>query len=207
MTVISESVDRNVEEALCLGYSEYQIARMYNLRVAAIRAIRVQMQQSVSPTRRNQETPLQMSLRLHEDLFRHDLEQESRKYRGESWGEVRGRWQAQNPQVQNLPKLDYAGLEARVLAGFFTPNGVPTPAFWGFISQYVKKSGHAMLDILHDQEIYAPEQLQRALDIDSQLEDMTQEQRIALLRRVTNAVYANAIQDPTSPGADVSDGQ
>jgi hypothetical protein len=108
---------------------------------------------------------------------------------------------------QHLPKLDYAGLEARVMAGFFTTDGRPTPAFWGFISQYVKKSGHTMLDILHDQEIYAPEQLQRALDIDSQIEDMTQEQRIALLRRITNVVYDNAITDPTGPGANVSDGE
>lgn len=111
------------------------------------------------------------------------------------------------PTLNNLPRLDYAGLEARVMAGFFTPNGLPTPAFWGFISQYVKKSGHTMLDILHDKEIYAPEQLERALDIDSQIQDMTQAQRIALLRRLTNAVYSDEFKDPTDPGSDVQDSE
>lgn len=191
MIIISESVDSKVIDALDRGYSEHQVARMFSLRVAAVRRIegeysRKGMRDMFSDTLRRRETPLEVGTRLHRELFKHP-------------GTITGRWQSAD--------MNYAGLEARVMAGFFTPNGVPTPAFWGFISQYVKKSGHAMLDILHDQEIYAPEQLQRALDIDSQLEDMTQEQRIALLRRVTNAVYANAIEDPTHTRSNVQDGE
>lgn len=194
MIIISESVDSKVIDALDRGYSEHQVARMFSLRVAAVRRIegeysRKGMRDMFSDTLRRRETPLEFGRRLHDDIFNTYMRQQQSGLRVE------------------IPKLDYAGLEARVMAGFFTPNGVPTPAFWGFISQYVKKSGHAMLDILHDQEIYAPEQLQRALDIDSQLEDMTQEQLIALLRRVTNAVYANAIEDPTRTRSDVQNGE
>lgn len=172
-------------------YSEYQVARMFGLRVASVRLIRQNYearQRNFTASLRKQETPLEMGLRLHENLYKsHDLEL-ARVHKAVS-------------------DADYAGLEARVMAGFFTPNGVPTPAFWGFISQYVKKSGHTMLDILHDKEIYAPEQLERALDIDSQIQDMTQAQRIALLRRLTNAVYSDEFKDPTDPGSDVQDSE
>lgn len=173
-------------------YSEYQVARMYGLRVASVRLIRqtaLERQCNRTDTLRQQESPLQMGLRLHEDVFNTYLLQQRTGMRVE------------------IPKQDYAGLEGRVMAGFFTPNGLPTPAFWGFISQYVKKSGHTMLDILHDKEIYAPEQLERALDIDSQIQDMTQAQRIALLRRLTNAVYSDEFKDPTDSGSDVQDGE
>jgi hypothetical protein len=64
-----------------------------------------------------------------------------------------------------------------------------------------------MLNILHEQEIYAPEQLERALDIDSLLEDMSPEQLASLLHRVSKKVYQNAIADPNGPGANVSDGE
>lgn len=173
-------------------YSEYQVARMYGLRVASVRLIRqtaLERQCNRTDTLRQQESPLQMGLRLHEDVFNTYLLQQRTGMRVE------------------IPKQDYAGLEGRVMAGFFTPDGLPTPAFWGFISQYVKKSGHTMLDILHDKEIYAPEQLERALDIDSQIQDMTQAQRIALLRRLTNAVYSDEFKDPTDPGSDVQDSE
>lgn len=173
-------------------YSEYQVARMYGLRVASVRLIRqtaLERQCNRTDTLRQQESPLQMGLRLHEDVFNTYLLQQRTGMRVE------------------IPKQDYAGLEARVMAGFFTPNGLPTPAFWGFISQYVKKSGHTMLDILHDKEIYSPEQLERALDIDSQIQDMTQAQRIALLRRLTNAVYSDEFKDPTDSGSDVQDSE
>jgi hypothetical protein len=173
-------------------YSEYQVARMYGLRVASVRLIRqtaLERQCNRTDTLRQQESPLQMGLRLHEDVFNTYLLQQRTGMRVE------------------IPKQDYAGLEGRVMAGFFTPNGLPTPAFWGFISQYVKKSGHTMLDILHDKEIYSPEQLERALDIDSQIQDMTQAQRIALLRRLTNAVYSDEFKDPTDPGSDVQDSE
>lgn len=171
-------------------YSEYQVARMYGLRVASVRLIRqtaLERQCNRTDTLRQQESPLQMGLRLHEDLFKHN-------------GTVTGRCYHTKPK-------DFVGLEGRVMAGFFTPNGLPTPTFWGFISQYVKKSGHTMLDILHDKEIYAPEQLERALDIDSQIQDMTQAQRIALLRRLTNAVYSDEFKDPTDSGSDVQDSE
>jgi len=201
---LTKDMELKVRRAL-LQYSEYQVANMYGLRVGTVRAIKVQMEEErqvplnftpnasqldlyreLTATGRKQETPLEMGLRIHEDLFKHH-------------GTVTGRCQ--------VPDADYAGLEARVLSGFFTPSGRPTPAFWGYLSQYVKKSGHAMLDILHDKEIYAPEQLERALDIDSQLEDMTQEQAIALMRRVAAKVYANAFKDPSGSGADVQDSE
>lgn len=197
-------MELKVRRAL-LQYSEYQVANMYGLRVGTVRAIKVQMEEErqvpinfsasesqldlyreLTATGRKQESPLEMGLRLHEDLFKRH-------------GTVTGR--------SKVPNADYAGLEARVLSGFFTPSGRPTPAFWGYLSQYVKKSGHAMLDILHDKEIYAPEQLERALDIDSQLEDMTQQQAIALMRRVAAKVYANAFKDPSGSGADVQDSE
>lgn len=201
---LTKDMENKVRRAL-LQYSEYQVANMYGLRVATVRAIKVLMEEErqvpinfaasesqldlyreLTATGRKQESPLEMGLRLHEDLFKRH-------------GTVTGR--------SKVPDEDYAGLEARVLSGFFMPSGRPTPAFWGYLSQYVKKSGHAMLDILHDKEIYAPEQLERALDIDSQLEDMTQEQAIALMRRVAAKVYANAFKDPSGSGADVQDSE
>lgn len=201
---LTKDMELKVRRAL-LQYSEYQVANMYGLRVGTVRAIKVQMEEErqvpinfaasesqldlyreLTATGRKQESPLEMGLRLHEDLFKRH-------------GTVTGR--------SKVPDEDYAGLEARVLSGFFMPSGRPTPAFWGYLSQYVKKSGHAMLDILHDKEIYAPEQLERALDIDSQLEDMTQEQAIALMRRVAAKVYANAFKDPSGSGADVQDSE
>lgn len=201
---LTKDMELKVRRAL-LQYSEYQVANMYGLRVGTVRAIKVQMEEErqvpinfsasesqldlyrqLTATGRKQETPLEMGLRIHEDLFKRH-------------GTVTGRCK--------VPDADYAGLEGRVLSGFFTTSGQPTPAFWGYLSQYVKKSGHAMLDILHDKEIYAPEQLERALDIDSQLEDMTQEQAIALMRRVAAKVYANAFKDPSGSGADVQDSE
>lgn len=203
---LTKDMELKVRRAL-LQYSEYQVANMYGLRVGTVRAIKVQMEeerqvpinfsasesqldmlQRLTATGRKQETPLEMGLRLHEDLFKsHNL--------------------ALDKVHKAASDADYVGLEGRVLSGFFTPSGRPTPAFWGYLSQYVKKSGHAMLDILHDKEIFAPEQLERALDIDSQLEDMTQEQAIALMRRVAAKVYANAFKDPSGSGADVQDSE
>lgn len=189
-------------------YSEHQVANMYGLRLSAVREVKMEMHEGIgslhsrrqqdlleeiantvrTSTGRKQETPLEMGLRLHEDLFKsHNL--------------------ALDKVHKAASDADYAGLEARVLSGFFTPAGQPTPAFWGYLSQYVKKSGHTMLDILHDKEIYAPEQLERALDIDSQIDDMTQEQRIALLRRIANAVYSHAFKDPTGTCSDLPDSE
>lgn len=202
MSVLSKELDRKVRMAL-ETYSEWQVARMYNLRIGAVRAVKIDMLAEMTRSEIN----LDLNSLRQQDLF-----QEGFKLNGT----VTGRTPSRAPEglhinprgyEQHLPNLDYAGLEARVMAGFFTPNGQPTPAFWGFISQYVKKSGHTMLDILHDQEIYAPEQLERALDIDSQLEDMTPEQLASLLHRVSKKVYEHAIADPTGPGANVSDGE
>lgn len=195
---LTKDMENKVRRAL-LQYSEYQVANMYGLRVATVRAVKVQMayegQTSIDKLydellapKRKQETPLEMGLRLQEDLFKESNRQLAKAHK-------------------TLSDADYAGLEARVMSGFFTPSGQPTPAFWGYLSQYVKKSGHTMLDILHDKEIYAPEQLERALDIDSQIDDMTQEQRIALLRRIANAVYSHAFKDPTGTGSDLPDSE
>ena len=230
MSVLSKELDRKVRLALA-DYSEWQVARMFNLRIGAVRAVKIDMLAETDPDlnfRRQQD--------LFQDLFKYHgtvtgrvpsrpepqglhINHDVYKYRGKTWNEtvMRGLVQRSMPTpeqsmacsayTKEFPNLDFAGLEAHVLSGFFTPNGQPTPAFWGFISQYVKKSGHVMLDILHDKEIYAPEQLERALDIDSQLEDMTQEQAIALMRRVAAKVYANAFKDPSGSGADVQDSE
>lgn len=207
MSVLSKELDRKVRMAL-ETYSEWQVARMYNLRIGAVRAVKIDMLAEMTRSEIN----LDLNSLRQQDLFREGFKLN---------GTVTGRNPSRAPEglhinprgyEQHLPgyqqvDANYAGLEARVMAGFFTPNGQPTPAFWGFISQYVKKSGHVMLDILHDKEIYAPEQLERALDIDSQLEDMTQEQAIALMRRVAAKVYANAFKDPSGSGADVQDSE
>lgn len=202
MSVLSKELDRKVRMAL-ETYSEWQVARMYNLRIGAVRAVKIDMLAEMTCSEIN----VDLNTLRQRDLFREDFKLQ---------GTVTGRTPSRAPEglhinprgyEQHLPNLDYAGLEARVMAGFFTPSGQPTPAFWGFISQYVKKSGHTMLDILHDQEIYAPEQLERALDIDSQLEDMTPEQLASLLHRVSKKVYEHAIADPTGPSANVSDGE
>lgn len=207
MSVLSKELDRKVRMAL-ETYSEWQVARMYNLRIGAVRAVKIDMLAEMT----HSEINVDLNTLRQRDLFREDFKLH---------GTVTGRTPSRAPErlhsiprryQQHLPgyqqvDANYAGLEAHVMAGFFTPNGQPTPAFWGFISQYVKKSGHTMLDILHDQEIYAPEQLERALDIDSQLEDMTPEQLASLLHRVSKKVYEHAIADPTGPSANVSDGE
>lgn len=218
---LTKDMENKVRRAL-LQYSEYQVANMYGLRVGTVRAIKVQMEEErqvpinfsasesqldlyrkLTATGRKQESPLQMGLRLHEDLYSGSSRTAEVPPTYDQWRDI-----AFGKQDSiTVPKQDYAGLEARVLSGFFTPSGQPTPAFWGYLSQYVKKSGHAMLDILHDKEIYAPEQLERALDIDSQIDDMTQEQRIALLRRIANAVYSHAFKDPTGTGSDLPDSE
>ena len=202
MSVLSKELDRKVRMAL-ETYSEWQVARMYNLRIGAVRAVKIDMLAEMT----RGEINVDLNTMRQRELFREDF-----KLHGTDTGRTPSRAPEGlhiNPRgyEQHVPNLDYAGLEARVMAGFFTPNGQPTPAFWGFISQYVKKSGHTMLDILHDQEIYTPEQLERALDIDSQLEDMTPEQLASLLHRVSKKVYEHAIADPTGPGANVSDGE
>ena len=207
MSVLSKELDRKVRMAL-ETYSEWQVARMYNLRIGAVRAVKIDMLAEMT----RGEINVDLNTMRQRELFREDFKLQ---------GTVTGRIPSRAPEglhinprgyeqhLSGYQKVDanYAGLEARVMAGFFTPNGQPTPAFWGFISQYVKKSGHTMLDILHDQEIYAPEQLERALDIDYQLEDMTPEQLASLLHRVSKKVYEHAIADPTGPSANVSDGK
>jgi len=207
MSVLSKELDRKVRMAL-ETYSEWQVARMYNLRIGAVRAVKIDMLAEMT----RGEINVDLNTLRQRDLFKEDFKLH---------GTVTGRTPSRAPEELHInPRgyeqhlagyqqvdANYAGLEARVMAGFFTPNGQPTPAFWGFISQYVKKSGHTMLDILHDQEIYAPEQLERALDIDSQLEDMTPEQLASLLHRVSKKVYEHAIADPTGPSANVSDGE
>ncbi|QYN79823.1 hypothetical protein [Kosakonia phage Kc283] len=193
---LGKDIERKVRQALG-QYSEWQVANMYNLRVGAVRAIKLEMEQE------NRE----FNARLQQNLLREDFKLHGTVTGRTSYRAPEGLYLNPRKSEQHLPNLDYAGLEARVMAGFFTPNGTPTPAFWGFISQYVKKSGHTMLDILHDMEIYAPEQLQRALDIDSQLEDMSPEQLASLLQRVSKKVYQNAIADPNGPSANVSDGE
>ena len=207
MSVLSKELDRKVRMAL-ETYSEWQVARMYNLRIGAVRAVKIEMFDEMT----RKEINVDLNTMRQRELFRedfklHDTVTGRTPSRAPEGLHINPRGYEQHSPGYQQVDANYAGLEARVMAGFFTPNGQPTPAFWGFISQYVKKSGHTMLDILHDQEIYAPEQLERALDIDSQLEDMTPEQLASLLHRVSKKVYEHAIADPTGPGANVSDGE
>lgn len=211
MCTLSKDLDYKVRLAL-ESYTEYQVAHMFNLRIGAVRAVKIDMLAKATKevdanlnNRRQQE--------MFESLFKHkrvtgrtpNLVPEGLRVPVVTYNE-RTKYGNSKPG-QEFYSQDFAGLEAHVLSGFFLPNGQPTPAFWGFVNQYVKKSGHALLDILHDQEIFAPEQLKRALDIDSQLEDMTPEQLASLLHCVSKKVYEHAIADPTGPGANVSDGE
>lgn len=207
MSVLSKELDRKVRMAL-ETYSEWQVARMYNLRIGAVRAVKIDMLAEMTRGEINVDlnTMRQRGL-FQEDFKLHGTVTGRTPFRAPDGLHINPRGYEQHLSGYQQVDANYVGLEARVMAGFFTPNGQPTPAFWGFISQYVKKSGHTMLDILHDQEIYAPEQLERALDIDSQLEDMTPEQLASLLHRVSKKVYEHAIADPTGPSANVSDGE
>lgn len=222
MSILSKELDYKVRLAL-QNYSEHQVCRMFNLRVAAVRAIKIDMvakanQSVVTMNSRALQDRLQQELFDIKTVtghlpyeFRPDLHEVPRSFEKDvAWG-IRYaqdlRAGTDDPASPSMFKQDYAGLEARVLAGFFTPDGRPTPAFWGFVSTWCKKSGHKMLDMLHDQEIFAPEQLARMLDLDSRIEDMTQAEAVALLRRVTKKVYDNEFKDPGSSGADVQDGE
>lgn len=229
---LNMSLTNDMKEKVRLAlreYSEHQVANMYGLRIETVRREKLGMRQldeeldarrrqdilntlskTLTATGRKPSQPEPQGLHVNPNVY---------KYRGKTWNEtvMRDLVQRSMPTpeqsmacseyTKEFPNLDFAGLEGHVLSGFFTPSGQPTPAFWGYLNQYVKKSGHTMLDILHDKEIYAPEQLERALDIDSQLEDMTQEQRIALLRRVSNAVYEHAFKDPTGTSTDLPNGE
>ncbi|QHJ82326.1 MAG: hypothetical protein [Bacteriophage sp.] len=165
-------------------YSEYQVARMFGLRVASVRLIRqnyLSNQINRSPTGRRQD-----------DLFANDLHALKRSEPVST----------PSPKYE-IPKVEYAGLGASILSGFFTPDGQPTPAFWGYVNQWRKQSGHALLDILHDHEIFAPEQLKCALDIYQQVDNMDSVQLAALLRVVSQKVYETNVKDPTSTGTHV----
>lgn len=238
MVIISEDIDRQVIDAYARGYSESQIARMFNLRVSAVRRIRSEY----SVTYRKKQDALSIGERIHEDVFNTYFKQQQNGCRVDTTkladidlcavhraspsthdsfrrdfklnGTVTGRTPSRAPEglhnnprgyKQHLPNLDYAGLEAHVLSGFFTTDGQPTPAFWGYVNQWCKKSGHALLDILHDQEIFAPEQLERALDIYQQVDAMDSVQLATLLRVVAQKVYETNVKDPSCPGTDVPD--
>lgn len=220
MPIISENIDEQVIEAYTRGYSEYQIARMFNVRVAAVRRIRSEY----TVTFRKKQDALSIGKRIHADLFDNDLRAVRRTTEVPStydlwreiafknpglhgFGTVSGRTSGKELNYGNVPKLDFAGLEAHVLSGYFTTDGQPTPAFWGYVNQWCKKSGHALLDILHDHEIFAPEQLERALDIYQQVDDMDSVQLAALLRVVAQKVYETNVKDPISTGTNVPDSE
>lgn len=208
MCTLSKDLDYKVRLAL-ESYTEYQVAHMFNLRIGAVRAVKIDMLAKATKevdanlnNRRQQE--------MFESLFKHtgvtgrtlNLVPEGLRTPVVNYNE-RTKYGNSKPGKE-FYNQDFAGLEAHVLSGFFLPNGQPTPAFWGFVKQYVKKSGHALLDILHDQEIFAPEQLKRALDIDLLIEEMTTEQLASIMQRASKKVYQNAISNTTDPSADVS---
>lgn len=205
MSVLNKELDHKVRVAL-QNYSEFQVARMFNLRVAAVRAIKIDMIAEVSQSSVSMDSR-KLQERLQQDLFDHKTVTGRLPYEFQPAHYEVPRSFEKAAGYQYIKNADYTGLEARVLAGFFTPDGQPTPAFWGFVSTWCKKSGHAMLDMLHDNEIFAPEQLARILDLDSRIDDLTQLQALACLRRLAKKVYTNELKDSGSSGSDVQDGE
>lgn len=188
-------------------YSEYQVARMYGLQLSTVRAIKMEAQRHVddlnsrrqqdlfnesmkSLTGRKQETDLEMGIRIHKQLDEHLK---------------RTQYKAPNESV--LVRADYAGLERHVIAGFFTPDGKPTPAFWGYFSHYAKKSGHALLDILHDEQIFSPEQLKEALDFDYQLSQVPLHRKLAIVNQILKEIQGDYVKDPNTAGNGIQNGE
>jgi hypothetical protein len=111
-------------------YSEWQVTRMYNLRIGAIRAVKIDILAEMI----RGEINVDLNTLRQRDLSKEDFKLHST---------VTGRTPSSAPEGLHInPRgyekypagyqqvdANYAGLEARVIAGFFTPNGQPTPAF------------------------------------------------------------------------------
>lgn len=148
MPVISNDMDRKVLEAL-VTYNEYKVARMYNLRVAAVRAIKLE---SLTGTQRLKDSQL--------DLFVREFSK---------------------PDIKVAPTINGEDTNKVLLRQM--GSGIAT--------------GHALLDMLNQHEIYNPEQLAYALNFDQRIEDhinnLTTEGKLLLLRQLTKGLYEQHI--------------
>lgn len=148
MPVISNDMDRKVLEAL-VTYSEYQVARMYNLRVGAVRAIKME---SLTGTQRLKDSQL--------DLFVREFSK---------------------PDIKVAPTINGEDTNKVLLRQM--GSGITT--------------GHALLDMLNQHEIYNPEQLAYALNFDQRIEDhihtLTTEGKLLLLRQLSKDLYEQHI--------------
>lgn len=126
MPVISKEMDQKVLQAL-VHYGEYKVARMYDLRVTAVRAIKME---SLTGTQRLKDSQLSLDM-------------------------------------------------------------------GHFIKPVDNTTGHALLDMLNQHEIYNPSQLAYALDIDQRIEDhihtLTTEGKLLLLRQLSKDLYEQHI--------------
>ena len=142
MPVISKEMDQKVLQALA-HYGEYKVARMYDLRVTAVRAIKME---SLTGTQRLKDSQLSLDL-----------------------------------------------------GHFIKPTSKANHVF--------NSTGHALLDMLNQHEIYNPSQLAYALDIEQRIEDhiqtLTTEGKLLLLRQLSKDLYEQHI-NPASTKPTVS---
>lgn len=175
MSVISDRMDMQVIRALASS-NEYQVAKQFNLRVAAVRAIRAKY------------SPAEPDSQLGLDLK-----------------PVKA-----TPMPETIRNMDFSSVENRVLASFFTPDGKATPAFWGYVQNYVKRSQHALLDILNQHEIYNPEHLTYALNFSKRIDEYIQtlpiEQRMLMVQQLSKGIYEDHINQ-TNPQSSVPDSE
>ncbi len=142
MPVISKEMDQKVLQAL-VQYGEHKVAAMYNLRVTAVRAIKME---SLTGTQRLKDSQLSLDMG-------HFIKPE-----------IKANDQAIKQQV---------------------------------VDCLTNNTGHALLDMLNQHEIYNPSQLAYALDIDQRIEDhihtLTTEGKLLLLRQLSKDLYEQHI--------------
>lgn len=174
MTVLSKDLDEKVLQALH-WYSEYKVARMYNIRVGAVRSIRMEHQNQLkqmdlafgdSPTGRS------ISKRNDELLRNAILNTQVHQFNVTD---------KRKPFIQ----IDFSALEKRMYA------------------HLAGTTGHALLDTLREHEIYNQQQLIDALNIDKQADSLPVGQALLLARRLLNKVYGSYVNDQTPDSTSV----
>jgi len=183
-------------------YSEHQVARMYGLQLSTVRTIRMEAQQHADDLNKRRNADI-FKLILQGSQATVDLKSATSQREADiaELSAIRARKAITALHMHKEPcgsetrhvmaNLDYTGLERHVISGFFTATGEPTPAFWGYIANYVKKSGHALLDILHDEQIFSPEQLKEALDFDYQLSRVPLHRKLAIVNQILKEIVAS----------------
>lgn len=163
MPVISKEMDQKVLQGL-VHYGEYKVARMYNLRVTAVRAIKLE---SLTGTQRLKDSQLSLDMG-------HFIKPTTKAEHVPNY----------QPEVGSY---DYGALEQRMLA------------------HMTNSTGHALLDMLNQHEIYNPEQLAYALNFDQRIEDhinsLTTEGKLLLLRQLSKGLYEQHINSGSTKPA------